>query len=124
MNVFCDLFSVQAITYIFVILVEPIQLAAILLGLRVRISPSALMFVSCMCCILCQVDPSATGRSLVFRLVLPRVTVSLCVVKCSNNALYLQWLGRKKERKKDVLIIIFCSQDFYTICYKSFDCSL
>jgi hypothetical protein len=39
--------------------------AARLLGLRVRIPPGAWMSVSCECCMLVQLEASATGRSLV-----------------------------------------------------------
>jgi hypothetical protein len=41
--------------------------AARLLGLRVRIPRRAWMFVCCECCVCCQVEDSATGRSLVQR---------------------------------------------------------
>jgi hypothetical protein len=38
-----------------------------LLGLRIRIPPGAWMFVCCECFVCCQVEVSATGRSLVQR---------------------------------------------------------
>jgi hypothetical protein len=44
--------------------VLPIPAAERLLGPRVRIPPEAWMFVSCEC-LCCQVEASATGRSLV-----------------------------------------------------------
>ena len=40
----------------------------------------------------CQERASATGRSLVHRS--PTECVSLSVMRCNNNSLYLPWLGR------------------------------
>ena len=59
-------------------------------GLRVRIPPGA--FMSCLLC--CQVEVSATGRSVV------RVSSTVCVpmgvIRCNNN-LHLQRVGRRGQ---------------------------
>ena len=76
-----------------------------LLGLRVRIPPGAWVSLSLSlsseCCVLSGRDP--------FDGPIPRpeksyrVCVSLSVIKCNNNHLHLQWVGRKRPRlrKKD-----------------------
>jgi hypothetical protein len=75
--------------------------AARLLGLRVRITPVARMSVSCECCLL-------SGRGLCERAdlsrgVLPSVCVCVCVcvsvMRCNNNPLHLQWVGRRGHTK-------------------------
>jgi hypothetical protein len=73
---------------------SPIPVAVRVLGLRVRVSQGAWMFVSCECCVLLQVQASATGRSHVQGSP-TSASVSLCVITCNNNPLHLQWLGRK-----------------------------
>jgi hypothetical protein len=54
-----------------------------LLGLQVRFPPRAWMFVCCKCCVCCQVEVSATSRSLVQRSPTD-CGVSLCAMKCYN----------------------------------------
>jgi len=73
--------------------------AACLLGLGVRIPPGhrCLSLVSVVCC---QVEGSATGRSLVQRS--PTECVSLNVINCNNNALHLQWVGRRGQNKNSM----------------------
>jgi hypothetical protein len=57
------------------------------------------MSVSCECRVLSG-TVSATGRSLVQRSPTERVCVSLSVIRCNNNPLHLQWLGRRDQTKK------------------------
>ena len=77
--------------------------AARLLRLRVRMPPRAWMSVSLsvVCCAgrgLCEgADPSSTG-------VLPSVCVSVSVIRCNNNPLHLQWVGRSRQSKKEELV--------------------
>jgi hypothetical protein len=77
--------------------------ASDLLGLWVRISPGAWMFVSYECGMfyrhrpLRRTDPSSWG-------ILPRVYVSLCVIRCNNNPLHLQRVGRRGRNKKQYCI--------------------
>ena len=70
---------------------EPIPVAAwvcsaLFVGLRVRIPPGGWMSVSCECCVCCQVEVSATGRSLVQRS--PTECVCLSVISKPQ-----QWVG-------------------------------
>jgi hypothetical protein len=60
--------------------------AARWLGLRVRISPGAWMSVCCKCCVCCQVEVSATGRSLV-----QRGPTERGVSECDLEALTMRW---------------------------------
>jgi hypothetical protein len=61
-------------------------MATRLLRLRVRIPPGGGMFVSCEC-VCCQVDTSASGRSLVQRNPTECVCVPLSVIKWNSNPL-------------------------------------
>jgi hypothetical protein len=73
--------------------------AARSLGLRVRISAGAGMSLSCGCCVL-------SGRGHCVGLITCQeesyqVCVSFGVIRCKNNPLHLQRLGRTGQNKKD-----------------------
>ena len=92
--------------------------AARLLGLRVRIPPVAWMAVCCECCVLSgrQAHPSSRG-------VLPTV-VCLSVIKCNNNPLHLQWLGRRgqtKKKKNYHKMNLHLCENFEIVSYKYHD---
>ena len=77
----------------------PVQLAAGLLGLRVRISQGAWMSVFRECYMLSRRDLSLRRTDPSSRAVLPNV-VCQSVMSCNNNPLHLQWVGRRGETKK------------------------
>ena len=96
----------------------------------------AWMSVCCECC--CHVEVCVTGRSLV-QGILPCVCVCVCasvsVIRCNNNSLDLQWVGRKwsrqRERKKGrericnhrpshVHILLYSLYVLYTWCVVNF----
>ena len=60
--------------------------------IRIPLGHGCLSRVSFMCC---QVEVSATGRSLVQTSPTENIYVTLNVLKCNNNPLHLQWVGRK-----------------------------
>jgi hypothetical protein len=69
------------------------------LGLRTRIPPGSCMSVSCECCPmscrgLCEGPISRPGES--YRVC---VCVSLSMIKCNNNTLHQQWVGRRGKTK-------------------------
>ena len=59
--------------------------------LRVRIPPGAWIFVVC-----CQVEVSATGRSLVQKSPTDFVVSFIVCDQMNNNPLHLTWLGRQR----------------------------
>jgi hypothetical protein len=74
-----------------------------LLGLRVRIPPGAWMSVSCECCVLsgrghCEGPTTRREESYRVCVVCVCVCVSLNVIRCNNNPLHLQRMGRKLVR--------------------------
>ena len=72
-----------------------------LLGMRVRNPLGAWKSVSCECCVLSG-KVYATGGSLVQRSPTEcGVCVSLSVIRCNNNPLHLQWVGRRGQTKKE-----------------------
>ena len=87
--------------------------AAGLLGLWVRISPGAWMFVSYECGIFYRHRPLRRADSS-SRGILSRVYVSLCVIRCNSNPLHLQRLGRRGRTK--ILYGIFPYLDMVHAC--------
>jgi hypothetical protein len=59
---------------------------------------TSMSIVSVVCC---QVEVSATGRSLIQSSPTECVCVSLSVIKCKNNPLHLQWVRRRGQTKKE-----------------------
>jgi hypothetical protein len=96
------------------------------LGLRVRIPlrHGCLSVVNVVCC---QLEVSATGRSLVQRnpTECARACASLCVIRCYNKPLHFLWVGRrgktKKERKKkEYYFLPVCDAVWYSRCVLKF----
>ena len=63
-------------------------------------NPFGGMGVCLMRVVCCQVEVSATGRSLVQRSPIECVRVYFSVIRCNNNPLYLQWVGRRGHTKR------------------------
>jgi hypothetical protein len=62
-------------------------------GFETRLGYSCLSLINVVCC---QVEVSATGRSLIQRS--STQFMSLSVIRCKNDPLHLQWIGRKRLR--------------------------
>jgi hypothetical protein len=77
-----------------------------LLGLWVRIPPGAWMPVYCECCVLSG-RGLCGGRSLVQSSPTECVCESFSVIRCDNNPLHLQWVGRREQTKKEIIHCIF-----------------
>src|SRR5262245_49125207 len=78
-----------------------------LLGLRVRVPPEVYMSVSCEC-LCCQVEVSATGRSLVQRSPTDCGVSECDQVKINNLDTYCEQVGRRgKDYKTRRIIFIF-----------------
>jgi hypothetical protein len=60
----------------------------------------AWMSVSCECCVYCHVGVSATADPS-SRVFLQSVYVALSVIRRNNNPLQLQWVGRRRQTKKE-----------------------
>jgi hypothetical protein len=63
-----------------------------------RRRPGCLPRLNAVCC---QEEVSATERSLLQRSLTDCVFVSLKVITCDNNYLYLQWVGRRAQIKNE-----------------------
>jgi hypothetical protein len=59
------------------------------------------MSVACECC-----KGLMMGQSLVHRSPVECVCVCVCAIRCNNNTLHLQWVGRwcPRQRKQDILL--------------------
>jgi hypothetical protein len=68
-----------------------------LLGLRVCIPPTAWMFVPCECCVFSEILCDGPKLRPVDSY---RLCVSLSVIKCNNNPLHVQRLGRETTKLK------------------------
>jgi len=77
-----------------------------LLWLRVRIPPEAWISVTCECCVLlrrglCDRPISRPETPTEY------VCVCVCVIRCNNNPLHLQWLARRGKTKKRITFYIY-----------------